>query len=95
VDLGVPQDETLLVTLALPAGYELAEPPKNAVVELPDGSARFVYNVTTNGPTVQLLSRLALRNTVYGAAQYAELRELYRLLLAHQTEKLVIRKKAG
>ena len=95
VDLGVPQNETLLVTLALPAGYELAEPPKNAVVELPDGSARFVYNVTTNGHTVQLLSRLALRNPVYDATQYAELRELYRLLLARQAEKLVIRKKAG
>jgi len=30
---------------------------------------------------------------VYDATQYAELRELYRLLLARQAEKLVIRKK--
>ena len=38
---------------------------------------------------------LTLRNPVYDATQYAELRELYRLLLARQAENLVIRKRAG
>ena len=95
VDLGVPQDETIMVTLQLPPGYELAEQPKNAVMALPDGSARFLYNVTATGQTVQLLSRLSLRNTVYAAGQYADLRELYRLMRARQGEKLIIRKKVG
>ena len=95
VDLGVPQDETIMVMLQLPAGYELAEQPKNAVMALPDGSARFLYNVTATGQTVQLLSRLSLRNTLYAAGQYADLRELYRLMRARQSEKLIIRKKAG
>ena len=62
---------------------------------LPDGSARFLYNVTATGQTVQLLSRLSLRNTVYAAGQYADLRELYRLMRTRQSEKLIIRKKAG
>ena len=52
VDLGVPQDETIMMTLQLPPGYELAEQPKNAVMTLPDGSARFLYNVTATGQTV-------------------------------------------
>jgi hypothetical protein len=94
VDLGVPRDEILMVSLNLPAGYELAALPKNAVVELPGGGARFVYSAVANGATVQLVSRLWLRNPEYSAAQYDELRELYRLMLEKQGEKLVIKKKA-
>ncbi|GAB3580905.1 hypothetical protein GCM10027345_23090 [Hymenobacter daeguensis] len=95
VDLGVPRDETLMVSLTLPAGYELAALPKNAVVELPGGSARFAYSAVASGTTVQLVSRLWLRNAAYSADQYADLRELYRLMLEKQGEKLVIRKKAS
>ena len=95
VDVGMPQDETLLVTLTLPAGYELAEMPKPAVVELPNGDGRFLYSVQAAAPgVVQLTSRLTLRQPVYPAAQYADLRELYRRMLEKQGEKLIIRKKA-
>ena len=93
VDFGAPQEETLLVALALPAGYELAETPRPAVVDLPNNGGRFVYQVTSLGGTVQLASRLALHKPVYTAAEYAHLREFYRLMLEKQAEKLVIRKK--
>jgi hypothetical protein len=54
-----------------------------------------LYNVgTTSAGTVQLISRLNLRKTMYGADEYVHLREFYRLMLAKQGEKLVIRKKA-
>ena len=96
IDFGIAQDETLMMTLTLPAGYELAEVPKGAVVDLPDGGGRFVYSVVAAGAgRVQLTSRLTLRKALYAASQYAALRELYTLMLAHQSERLVIQKKAG
>ena len=95
VDFGAVQDETTIVTLNLPAGYELAEMPKAAVVELPDGGGRFLYSVTAVTPgVVQLVSRVSLRKPVYAAEEYLHLREFYRLMLAKQGEKLVIKKKA-
>ena len=95
VDFGAPQDETMLLTLTLPEGYELAEVPKPAVVEMPDGGGRFVYSASATTPgVVQLTSRLNLRKPVYGAEEYASLREFYRLMLAKHSEKLVIKKKA-
>jgi len=94
VDFGAPQEEMTLVTLTLPAGYELAEMPKNAVIDLPDNGGRFTYNVAAVGPAVQLTSRLTLRKPVYGAEEYGNLREFYRLMLEKQAEKLVIKKKA-
>jgi len=95
VDFGSPQDETLMVSLTLPEGYELAETPKPAVVEMPEGGGRFLYSVSATTPgVVQLMSRLTLRKPVYSATEYASLREFYRLMLEKHGEKLVIKKKA-
>ena len=95
VDFGAAQEETTMVTLTLPTGYELTEMPKPAVVELPDGGGRFLYNVASTTPGVVLLSsRLTLRKPVYSAEEYANLREFYRLMLEKQGEKLIIKKKA-
>ncbi|WP_345235495.1 DUF3857 domain-containing protein [Hymenobacter saemangeumensis] len=94
VDFGTTQEETIMMTLTLPAGYELSESPKAAVVDLPEDGGRFMYSVTGTEGTVQLTSRMYLRKPMYAAAEYEHLREFYRLMLAKQAEKLVIRKKA-
>ncbi|UOQ97148.1 DUF3857 domain-containing protein [Hymenobacter sp. 5317J-9] len=95
VDFGAPKDDTQTITLTLPAGYELAEMPKPAVVELPEQGGRFLYSVAAVSPgVVQLTSRLTLRKPVYAAAEYVQLREFYRIMLEKQAEKLVIKKKA-
>ncbi|WP_426060695.1 DUF3857 domain-containing protein [Hymenobacter sp. B1770] len=94
IDFGALRDETTMITLNLPEGYELAETPKATVVELPNGGGRFLYNVTATTPgTVQLTSRLNLRKPVYSAEEYTHLREFYRLMLEKHGEKLVAKKK--
>ena len=94
VDFGALQEETLLLTLNLPTGYELAEMPKPAVVDLPDNGGRFFYTIAAAEGTVSITSRLSLRKPVYEAGDYQYLRELYRLMLAKHSEKLVFKKKA-
>lgn len=94
VDFGMGRDETMMVTLALPPGYELAEVPKAAVVELPDGGGRYLYSVSSADGAVSIVSRMNLRKPVYGAEEYQHLREFYRLMLEKQAERLVIKKKA-
>ena len=93
VDFGMAQETVVVLNLTLPDGYELTEPPKAALVELPDEGGRYLYALSSTGNTVQLTSRLILRKPVYEAAEYEHLRELYRLMLAKQAEKLVIQKK--
>ncbi|ALW83651.1 hypothetical protein AUC43_00135 [Hymenobacter sedentarius] len=96
VDFGAAQEELVVINLALPAGYELAEVPKPANVNLPDNGGKFYYAVSAAMPgRVQLTTRLILANPVYAAEDYANLRELYRLLLEKQAEKLIIKKKAN
>jgi hypothetical protein len=92
VDIGMLQQETIMLTLTLPAGYT-TELPKPATLMLPDKGGRYVYLANSPAPgTVQLVSRLTLDKPVYSAEDYQALRELYRQMLAKQAEALVIKK---
>ncbi|MBC8083022.1 MAG: hypothetical protein H7Z21_07400 [Hymenobacter sp.] len=95
VDFGCALDETLLITLTLPAGYEVDELPKPANVSLPENGGRFLFQAqpAANG-TLQLVSRLNLSRPVYSAEEYASLREFYRLVIAKQAEQIVLKKKS-
>jgi hypothetical protein len=92
VDIGMLQQEAIMLTISLPAGYT-AELPKPATLMLPDKGGRYVYIASSPTPgTVQLVSRLTLDKPVYSAEEYQALRELYRQMLAKQAEALVIKK---
>ena len=92
VDFGAANQDIIVLTLTLPQGYT-AELPKAATIALPDQGGRYMYAASSPTPgTVQLVSRLTLDKPVYGAEEYASLREFYRLALAKQAEALVIKK---
>jgi hypothetical protein len=92
VDFGAPVQEVIMITLKLPAGYT-AELPKATTLALPDGGGRYQFSAVSAAPgTVQLVSRLLLAKSVYGAEEYQNLREFYRQALAKQAEALVLRK---
>ncbi len=92
VDFGAPTQELIMLTLTLPPGY-VAELPKPTALALPNEGGRYVYSASSFTPgTVQLISRLTLTKPVYGAEEYAALREFYRLALAKQAEALVLKK---
>ena len=92
VDFGAPTQDVIMVTLTLPPGYS-AELPKPVTLALPDEGGRYTYAASSPAPgTVQLMSRLNLTKPMYGAGEYASLREFYRLALAKQAEALVLKK---
>ena len=92
VDFGAANQDVIMLTLTLPAGYT-AELPKSAAISLPEQGGRYLYSASSPTPgTVQLVSRLSLDKPLYGAEEYASLREFYRLALAKQAEALVIKK---
>jgi hypothetical protein len=95
VDFGCAVDETLVMTLTLPAGYEVEELPKAAAVTLPDNGGRFMFQAQPNANgTIQVMSRLNLSRPVYFAEEYANLREFYRLVVAKHAEQIVLKKKS-
>ena len=92
VDFGSLRQDVIVMTLTLPAGYT-AELPKPTTLSLPDKGGRYLYSATSPAPgTVQFVSRLTLDKPIYGAEEYASLREFYRLALAKQAEAVVLKK---
>ncbi|WP_426490536.1 DUF3857 domain-containing protein [Hymenobacter sp. 102] len=94
VDFGANLEETVMVNLTLPTGYELEEVPKGMVVELPEGGGRFSYMVQPGSGTLQIVSRMSLNRTVYAAEEYAHLREFFSRMMSKQSEQLVLKKKS-
>jgi transglutaminase-like putative cysteine protease len=94
VDFGTKLEETLMVNLTLPAGYELEETPRPVVVELPEGGGRFSYMVQPGSGSVQIVSRMNLTRPVYSAEEYAHLREFFSRMMSKQSEQLVLKKKS-
>ena len=95
VDFGYAMDETLVMTLTMPTGYAVEELPKATNMALPDNGGRFIFQAQPGADgTIQLVSRLNLSRPVYSAAEYATLREFYRLVVAKQTEQIVLKKKS-
>jgi len=94
VDFGALTDETTLVTVALPAGYAVEEMPKPLVVDLPDNGGRFLYSIAPGENSLQIMTRLNLRKTMYSAEEYGALRDFYSRLMAKQAEQIVLKKKS-
>jgi hypothetical protein len=94
VDFGFPMDETLLVSITLPTGYEVEELPKPTLLALPDNGGRFSFQTQPGAGTVQIVSRLNLSRPVYSPQEYTALREFYRLVVAKQMEQIVVKKKS-
>lgn len=92
VDLAAPIDETYVSSFTLPEGYQVEEMPKPALVSLPDNSARFQYYIQANGNAVQVMSKLSISKDLFLPEEYHQLREFYNLIVAKQSEQLVLKK---
>ncbi|WP_045688376.1 DUF3857 domain-containing protein [Hymenobacter sp. AT01-02] len=94
VDFGALLDETVIMNITVPTGYELEETPKSGIVDLPNGGGRFLYSVQPTPGKIQITSRLNLLKPVYSAEEYVYLREFFNQLLTKQGEQLVLKKKS-
>jgi hypothetical protein len=93
VDFAAPTDETYILTLSIPEGYQVEELPKATIVSLPDGAGKFTYNVNVNGNTLQVVSKLSIRKTMFIGDEYQYLREFYNHIVTKHSEQVVLKKK--
>jgi len=94
VSFGTTREQTSVITLTLPAGYEVQETPAPLALALPDGGGRYLYQVSQLTPqSVQFTSRLQLSKAQYTSVDYAALRELYQRMVAKSAEMLVLHRK--
>jgi hypothetical protein len=92
VDFGVPQEETVILTLEYPETLKISELPAQVGLSLPNGGGRYLQNIQNNGKRLSMSSALTIAKTVYTSAEYHFLKELYTRMIAAQNVDLVFEK---
>jgi Domain of Unknown Function with PDB structure (DUF3857)/Transglutaminase-like superfamily len=92
VDFVHPKDDTYLFSLAIPKGYKMSEVPKSTRMAWQDGSVKFDYIVDVTEQKIAIKTKIVLKNPIFSAASYPELRDFYGKIAAKHNEQIVLTK---
>jgi hypothetical protein len=93
VDFGVPLERTMILTLNVPAEFELVEKPESNALVLPNSGGRFLFDVTSRENQLQINYSLAINKTVFHSQEYQYLKELFSRIIQTQQSDLVFSRK--
>lgn len=93
IDFGTKWEEKISVTIQIPEGYTVETLPENTAIGMTDEVGVFIYSVKNAGSKIQISSNIKMNDDVIPSTYYAELKELFKLIVAKQTEKIVLTKK--
>lgn len=93
VDFGKPFETTYVARFTLPDDIVVDEIPKPKLLTLPNGAAKYAYNVTQAGNVLNVVSLLQINKSLFDQTEYPDLRELYNLVVSKQAEQIVLKKK--
>ncbi len=94
VEIPFTMDETFNLQMDVPAGYEIDELPKQAIVKFnEENDAYFEYRISKSGNMIFLRSRLKIEKTHFVPEDYEILREFFSLVVMKHNEQIVFKKK--
>jgi hypothetical protein len=93
VDFGSPLEKLYQCKLTLPEGYVVDELPGPRVVRLGENGAKYTYSIAQSGNQLNLTSQLVINASLFQQSEYDNLREFYNIVVAKQSEQIVLKKK--
>jgi hypothetical protein len=94
VEMPYTFDETYLLTMEVPQGYEVDELPKQMLAKYDaEGKSFFEYRITQSGGMISFRSRIKMNKTLYAPDEYEVLREFFNMVVKKQNEQIVFKKK--
>ena len=95
IEFPCPMKEKYIMNLNIPDGYRVEKLPKSLHLILPNEAAQFHYLIKQKDNTIQLVSRVTLKETNYPAAQYLRIKNFFEEVVKKQNEEIVLVKKDG
>ena len=92
INFGYSRDQTYMLNLTIPEGYEVVELPESMKSVLPDNGGVFYFICKNIGTTIQLNSKINLNRTKYTVEEYPQLKSLFDMIVAKQAEQIVLKK---
>ncbi|MCP9755410.1 DUF3857 domain-containing protein [Lacihabitans sp. CCS-44] len=95
VDFGYSTENVYILNFEVPKDYIIESLPKSTNTVLADKSAQFIYSCTYDSINnkINLVSRMVIKNPMYFAEQYHELKELFNRIVQKHDEQIVLKKK--
>jgi hypothetical protein len=93
VDFGTMLEKIYIVQLTIPDGYKVDEVPQSKIITLPGNSARYIYNVSQRENVINITSNFQVNKNLFIQDEYPNLREFYNIMIAKQSEQIVLKKK--
>lgn len=93
VEMPYTVDETYVLNMQVPTGYQVDELPKQVAVKLnEEGDGYFEYLLSRSENTISLRSRIKLNRTVFSPEEYDYLREFFKFIVSKHSEQIVFKK---
>ncbi|MBS1491704.1 MAG: DUF3857 domain-containing protein [Bacteroidetes bacterium] len=93
VDFGSKIEKVYGCKIVIPEGYQVDELPKIKALALQENAAKYLYNISQIGNTINITSNFQINKNLFLQAEYAHLREFYNVVIAKQAEQIVLKKK--
>ncbi|HXB44186.1 MAG TPA: DUF3857 domain-containing protein [Puia sp.] len=93
VEMSHTTDETYILHMEIPKGYEVEEMPKSAKVLFNNTEGYFEYLILKDDNNVQLRSRIKINRANFSADDYGPLRDFFGFIVKKQSEQIVFKKK--
>jgi hypothetical protein len=92
IDFGTPYEEKVIVSVQLPEGYTAESVPEDLAIGMSEDLGTFIYSVKNQGNKIQIISDDKINRGSNAATYYSEIKELFKQIVAKQTEKIVLSK---
>ena len=93
VDFSSIVDKVSVYNITIPDGYTVEELPQSKVFSLPEGAAKYTFNISVNSNKIVVMNRLQINKTLFYQDEYPNLREFYTRLLAKNSENVILKRK--
>ena len=85
-------DETYILNMEVPAGYQVDEMPKSARVAYNNDEGMFEYLIQKGESNIQMRVRLKLNKTFFPIDEYGTLRDFFAFVVKKENEQIVFKK---
>jgi hypothetical protein len=92
IDLRIPTDKLMVVTLTLPPTWDVEELPPSQTLTMPDNSISCSVKVTQSKNIVVTTYQFTTRRTLFAPEEYASIRNFYNQVLLQQNKPIVVMK---
>ncbi len=92
VDLGAASDERIIISVTLPAQYQLLEKPKDMAIALPNAGGKYLLQTGLDGDTISVNQILQFNNAIYQPEEYLFLKEFYSKIIQNQKTEFLLKK---